>query len=224
VPYGVPTQELIQQANGAPPACWAAFVALAQDASSQALQALLEAAHSRDPHIRRAAIEAIASRQLSAAVTSAMIGALSDSDGAVVRAACHAATTLAARDAHERLVGLVASADPLTREVALGALRVLWDPGDFEVVFEVFRRDRSPTVRKKAAWTLRAHVTAETWRPLFEAWRQDPLHRHRLWACEIAAKFGRAEIREYLSMLAEDQDGLVRRAATRALSAIAAAY
>jgi HEAT repeat protein len=223
VPYGAPTQELILQANGAAPACWAAFVALAKDPSSQALQALIEGARGRDPHVRRAAVEAIASRPLNAEIAAVIIGALNDSDGSVVRTACRAAPALRTRDAHDRLIGLIASIDPHTREVALGALKVLWESDDFEVVFEVFRKDRSPRVQNEAASTLRARVTAGTWRPLFEAWRRDPLHRHRLWACEIGAKFGGADILEHLSVLAEDQDGHVRRAATKALSAIAAA-
>jgi HEAT repeat protein len=220
VPYGAPTQELIQQANAAAPACWAAFVALAQDPSSQAQQARFEAARNRDPHVRRAAVEAIASRPVDTEIASVIIRALNDSDGAVVRTACDAAATLGTREAHERLVGLIASADSHTREVALRALRALWESRDFAAVFEIVRRDSSPSVQMEAAWTLRAHVTAETWRPLFEAWRRDPIDRHRLWACEIAATFGRADIAEHLSVLAEDQDGLVRRAASHALSAV----
>ena len=220
VPYGAPTQELIRQANGPAPTCWAAFVALARDASPLALQALLEAARNRDPHVRRAAVEAIGSRPSSAEIASVIIGALNDSDGLVVRTACHAAATLRAREAHARLIGLIASADPRTREVALGALGALWESGDFELVFDVFRKHSSPRVQRAAAWTLRTHVTVETWQPLFEAWRQDPLHRPRLWACEIAAEFGRTDILERLSVLAEDQDGLVRRAARKALSAV----
>jgi HEAT repeat protein len=90
------------------------------------------------------------------------------------------------------------------------------------MVFDTFRTDRSPEVRKEAAWTLRRHVTKETWRTLFDAWHHDSLHRHRCWACEIAADFGGPDLAESLSQLANDEDGLVRRAAKDALSRVGA--
>jgi HEAT repeat protein len=152
-----------------------------------------------------------------------MVRALGDPDGAVVRAACHAAAILRIPEAHNRVAELITNPDASTREVALGALRALWESGDFRAVFEVFQKDPSPGVRKEAAWTLRDRVTADTWRPLFEAWHEDPVHRHRLWACEIAAEFGGPDVVGQLSLLRNDHDGLVRRAATNALAVIGAA-
>jgi HEAT repeat protein len=223
VPYGAPTDELIQQAKGEAPACWAAFLALASDLSSRASEALREAMRSDDPYVRRAAIEAVAARPPDPDHASLIVEALEDPDGRVVHAACDAAATLGIREAHDRVVRLVTSADASTREVAVRALLALWHPADFTAVFDVFRKDRSLRVRKHAAWTLRKYVSEETWQPLFDAWSRDPLHRHRLWACEIAAEFGGPGVREQLSLLRNDQDGLVRRAATKALSAIGAA-
>lgn len=52
------------------------------------------------------------------------------------------------------------------------------------------------------------------------SWREDPLHRHRVWACEIAAVFGGADVIEALQMLATDPDGHVRRTAEHALAAV----
>jgi HEAT repeat protein len=222
VPYGAPTDELIQQAKGKAPARWAAFLALARDPSPQASDALREATRSDDPYVRRAAIEAVGARPLDPDSASLIVRALDDPDGRVVRTTCDAAATHRIDAAHDRVVRLVTSPDANTREVAVRALLALWQ-GDFTAVFEVFRKDRSPRVRKEAAWTLRKYVAAETWQPLFDVWSRDSVHRHRLWACEIAAEFGGPGVVEQLSLLRNDQDGLVRRAATKALSAIGVA-
>ncbi len=222
VPYGAPTEELIRQANGNVPMCWAALVALAHDPSPRASEAIREATRSHDPYLRRAAIEAVASRPSSPDSVSSIVEALADRDGRVVRTACHAAATLGAREARDRVVALMKSSDASTREAALRALRALWDPDDFGAVFEVFRTDRSPRVKKEAAWTLRQHVADDTWQTLLDVWRRDPLHRHRLWACEIGAEFGGSRVVEALLLLRNDQDGSVRRAATKALSSFGA--
>jgi len=131
--------------------------------------------------------------------------------------------TFRIREAHDRVVELIKDPDASTREAAVRALRSLWEPDDFAGVFEVFLKDRSQKVKRKAAWTLRGQVVRGTWRPLFDAWCSDALHRHRQWACEIAAEFGGRDVQEQLLLLRNDGDGLVRRAATNALSAIAAA-
>lgn len=220
VPYGAPIDELIAQAKGEVPARWVAFVALAHDPSSHARDALREAARSNDSHVRRIAIEALACRAPETDDTFLIVGALRDPDHVVVRTACEAAATLAIREAHDRVVELIVSVDASTREVALCALRQLWQSDDFRPVFRVFQNDPSPEVRKAAAWTLRNYVTADTWRPLFEAWYRDSVHRHRIWACEIAAEYGGPDVAERLKSLTGDQDGLVRRAAENALSAI----
>jgi HEAT repeat protein len=170
--------------------------------------------------VRRAAIDVIASRPHADAAP-LIVCALKDPDGSVVRTACQAAASLEIREAHDDVVALLASPDAGTREVALAALRALGDADDFERVFEVVRRDPSERVRKAAAWVLRDHVATRTWRPLFDAWHHDPIPRHRVWACEIAAEFGRADVALALSAMKDDPDGHVRRAAAIALSSIA---
>src|ERR1051325_9623011 len=47
-----------------------------------------------------------------------------------------------------------------------------------------------------------------------------PVHRHRTWACESAGEFGVPDVAKQLSLLRNDQDGHVRHAAKKALSAI----
>jgi HEAT repeat protein len=223
VPYGVPTGELVRQAKAQPPARWAAFVALAYDPSAEAADALRDAARDDDPHVRRAAIEAIGARVPDAYDAPLIVGALVDPSNVVVRTACDVAASLRIREAHDRVVQLLKDADANTRQTAARTLRALWEPQDFATLFEVLRSDPSPRVRKEAAWTLRDHVARDTWKALFEIWCRDPLHRHRVWACEIAAEFGGRETADHLSVLRNDNDGLVRRAANKALSAIGAA-
>ncbi len=52
---------------------------------------------------------------------------------------------------------------------------------------------------------------------LFEAWRVDPLARHRVWACELVEKFSDPAGAVALEALRADRDGHVRDAANRAL-------
>jgi HEAT repeat protein len=212
VPYGAPTHELIAQTQGETAMRWVAFIALAHDPSSDARDALRRATRSPDPHVRRAAIEALSCRTVEPDDAALIVSAFADAAGHVVRTACEAAASARIRDAHAHVLALVSCADAATRRTALRALRHLWQADDFGAVFRVFQEDQSPEVRNEAAWTLRA------WVRLFAAWHRDGLHRHRLWACEIAREFGAHEVADSLAALTTDRDGLVRRAAKQALS------
>jgi len=145
-----------------------------------------------------------------------ILDGLTDESAVVVRAACEAASALDLQDAHPRFLDLLRAAEPATREEAIRALGSLWKAEDFEIVLTVFRSEHEATVRKEAAWVLRRHASQGTWKQLFDAWRMDDVHRHRLWACELAGEYGGREVLPYLRELGRDQDGLVRRAAEQA--------
>jgi hypothetical protein len=190
VPYEAPLAELLATAQQPGPQAWAAIRALAAKPEAEALAALARLARSADPQVRRSAIEALG-LHLSGRAASEVIGqALQESDPLTVRAAIDAATRLGLDSAHERVLGLINTSDPATRLAALRALEALWQPQDFEAVFERYRRDPSDAVRKQAAWTLRRNVGAEHWAQLFATWSSDPLPRHRVWACQLAALRG----------------------------------
>jgi len=62
------------------------------------------------------------------------------------------------------------------------------------------------------------NASANVWLQLFELWKKDPLARRRLWACKLAERFGAAELREDILVLADDKGGHVRKPANKALA------
>jgi HEAT repeat protein len=221
VPYGAATGALIAMTKNADDSTrWAAFVALAHDPSPQAYLALCAAAQNADARVRRMALESLGGRSSDEPSVELVQSLLDDPWAPVVRTACQVAAKRGMQELHDSILALVRARDPATRETALEVLRVLWHPQDHAVVFDVFREESSPRLRKAAGWTLRSHATLENWRELFDAWRIDEVHRHRIWACELMAEFGAREDVDSIQSLAHDADGHVRRAAADARSAV----
>lgn len=220
IPYDAPTAELRERIRVPGPPAWAAFRALAERDTEEALAALAEAARSADPFLRRAAIGTIAMHARGRALAAAVTGALHDADEYVVRTACAAASLLKLAESRDAIRCLLAHRMFTIREAALRALGTLWKPEDFEPVFDAFQRDSSSEVRDEAAWVLYAHAAPEHWRALFDAWSRDPLARRRQWACEIAGRFGDTGVLPELERLRADKDGHIRKAAERAIAAV----
>ena len=222
VPYGASVDQLAGLVRGGTPERWAAFVALAHVPEESGLAILSESVRSPDPHVRRAAVEAIGvhpeGRRLSAQVCSL----LSDTHDFVVRSACEAAARRRVMEAHDAILALLDAKPKSSRQTALQALRELWQDADFKRVLQAFTSETSTAVRKEAAWTLRSTVSASTWRQLFTVWCGDALPRHRGWACELAALYGSGEVLTDLERLTHDVDGHVRKVAAQAVRDIEA--
>jgi HEAT repeat protein len=204
------------------PKAWAAICALAEKPDTEALETLIELSKSTDPYVRRAAVEGIGIHWSGQMAFEVVCQALHDRDNVVVRSAMEAAAKLHLQSAHERVAGLVTTSEQSTRLAALRALEVLWQSSDFEVVFDRYLNDLSPSVRKQAAWTLHKNIGAERWERVFSIWSHDELPRHRTWACQLAGRFGSRAVLSVLEQLRADPDGHVRRAAKHALEHIAA--
>jgi HEAT repeat protein len=201
--------------------CWAAIVALAHSPDPHALQYLGDLASFSDPLVRRYVVQWIGRCPDGAKLAGVVVERLRDPHGSVVRTAAHVAGELAISEAHAGVVALLGDTAPATREAGLWALEKLWQEADFELVLKVFESDASQKVRRTAGWTLRGTRTASTAAVLVELWRADPLARHRVWACEIVAEFQQRQFYECLTHLTGDRDGHVRKAAKRALQALA---
>jgi HEAT repeat protein len=204
------------------PEAWVAVRALADNAQPEALTALIELTASRDPHLRRAAGEAIGIQALGQSASDVVLRLLHDDHRFVVRTAIEAAVNLVLGSAHDQILHLAKTAEESTRLDALRALVTLWQPSDFEDVFQVYLHDRSDQIRKQAAWTLQQNPNADRWEQLFSAWSVDPIPRHRVWACQLAERFGSGRNRHALDALQNDKDGHVRAAAMRAVHRLAA--
>jgi HEAT repeat protein len=221
VPEGRPLGDLIAMLDGPVPERWAAFEAVARTPGRQSLDALVTRTRSDDPFVRRAAIAGICIHELGRHAGEVVRAGLADRSPYVVRTACDVVGAWKDAGSHSAVAALLASPDPATRQSAIKALAGIWQPTDFEPVFDAMLHDGDEAVRKRAAWTLRANPDSQTWERLFHRWSADPLPRHRQWSCELAEALGDARALPALDRLAHDPNGHVRSAAGRARPAVA---
>jgi len=165
--------------------------------------------------VRRAAIAALAQRPVSEITRHAVLTAMQDPMSFVRRGALLAAGELGFTDAAPLVRAALHHADADIRDAALEAVGGVWNPADFDAVWQVYRLDPSMTLRKKAAFVLRAHVDQSCWQEVFESWQVDPLPRHRQWAIELVEEYGTATDVPRIAHLTGDRDGHVRLAAER---------
>ncbi|HZR76225.1 HEAT repeat domain-containing protein [Bradyrhizobium sp.] len=187
---------------------------------AEALKALAIAAKSSDQFLRRTAVEVIGHHPRGRELQAIILVALADTSGYVVRTACDVVARWKLVEAHDRVQALLGDPSATTRESALRALSSIWVNQDFPLVFGIYNDDPEIVVRREAASVLRYRATAANWQLLFDTFRLDELARHRSRACELAEAFSGAEILPVLSDLAEDVDGHVRKAASRAVQTI----
>ena len=199
IPYGLQTSELEALVESNPRERWAALIALGHDPSSEAVAALTRAARHADPHIRRAGIEALAFHVRGREAGQTVVDGLEDVSMTVVRTACETAAALGLQTAHSQVLQLLRDPEPATRQAAIRALGSLWRQEDFAIVLGLFLGERDAATRKEAAWILRNQATTGTWKQLFDICRTDDVHRHRLWACELAGQYGELDILPALS-------------------------
>lgn len=217
IAYDTPLEILLEQIKSHSSKTAPAFIALSAHSSEKSLAALVSAAKGKDADFRRAAVEAIANHSMGIKQAKLIYDLLQDSDEIVVRAACRAAADLKLSEPHNRILALLNSKIPRTREVALEALEKLWLDSDFEQIFKIHTTDKNSNVRKQSAWTLARNVSRANWKILFEVWQKDEMASHRVWACELAAQFGSASNLETLEKLSDDENGHVRKAAKKAI-------
>ncbi|MGJ5094902.1 HEAT repeat domain-containing protein [Bradyrhizobium oligotrophicum] len=185
-----------------------------------ALTTLREAFAGFDQFIRRTAIEIIGRHPSGQDLRDLVLSALTDPSEYVVRAGCKIIEDWKWDAAHDVVAPLLWSTSWETRRAAIRALGAIWRQADFRPVFHIYSGDTEPAVRREAAWTLREQVTSFDWLQLFEAFRTDDIQRHRVWACDLAEKFGHPDATTLLDTFSSDRDGHVRKAAAKAIAAL----
>jgi len=213
IPYDASVDELRKMVNLPRPDAWVAIRSLAEKSEPEALEILISLTRSKDWRFRRSAVEAIGISSLGHKSQEIVCNLLSDPSSYVVRAAIEAAATQKFSCAHNEILKLIKATEENTRIVALRALMDLWQPSDFDLIFDRYSHDLSDRVKKQAAWTIHENLDSQNWRKVFLAWINDPIPRHRIWACEIAEKFGNRSDLTALQALINDPNGHVRRAA-----------
>ena len=216
IPHDAQLAELRATSKEPGPRAWAAIRALAEKPESEAMAILVDLTHSSDPHLRRAAVEGIGMHASGQMASDVVCHLLNDLDSFVVRAAVDAAAKLRLKPAHDCVLRLINASEESNRLAALRALESLWQSSDFEAAFDRYVHDSSHRVRKQAAWTLQKNVGADHWERLFSVWSKDSVPRHRMWACQLAGRFGNTAMLPALEALRADDNGHVRRAARQA--------
>lgn len=196
---------------------WAACVALGAKEGDVPFRALFEGLSAEGWQMRRFALEGLKQHPRAREAEAAIIEMLFDTNDQVRQTACKVCADLELHGAHDGMLQLLKDGNPNVRDVALNALDPLWQARDFAQLFELYQTDPSRSVRIAAAKTLRAHATESTWRTLYEAWAGDIEVRHRVWACELAGRFGAATDVPAIESLLEDRNRNVRLAAREAL-------
>lgn len=223
LPYNKTTEELLTLIKQGGSEKWKYYYPLATKSDPQAQAALLAATCSSDWTDRRTAIEIIGLYTSNAKIDSIVVQVLeNDKSEYVVRTALKVIAARKIRAAHSKVTKLLTTKNRTTVEEAVRTLRSIYEEEDLEKLLNIFRADRTEKkhLRKEVGWTLRQNASQTNWKILFEEWGNDTLHRHRLWACEIARDYGNDNVLPSLRKLEVDQDGLVRRAASQALHAI----
>lgn len=211
-----PLDALVADVDAGGGARWAAIAALGESPDPRAYELLASYAGSPDWTVRRAAIEAIGRRPDGSRAERLLRSRLADESPHVVRAACGAVGALGLTALRPELMPLLRTDEAATRAAALQGVAALWTPEDASQVMRMLREDPDLEVRRDAAWVLRRHAAPDAWPALVTRWRDDPLPRHRVWACELAAESGSPALRAAVTPLLDDPDGHVRAAARRA--------
>ncbi|MGJ5204187.1 HEAT repeat domain-containing protein [Bradyrhizobium sp. HKCCYLR20261] len=196
--------------------------ALSTRDDAETLVLLRGAAASADQFIRRTAVEVIGRHASGRTLGDVILCALADQSEYVVRAGCQVVEDWRWDAAHDAISKLITSPSGSTRQVSIRTLGAIWQQTDFQPVFQIYKTAPETAVRREAAWTLRSNVSSVDWRLLFDAFRTDPLPRHRGWACDLAIAFGQPDILAFLNALCTDRDGHVRKAAAKAIAALEA--
>ena len=217
IAYGSSTEALLDviDRGGEPRA--AAFAALCDKGDPEALRTILEYSESNDWRLRRLAAEHLGHWGSNSSALSALRElAAGDESEFVVRSALDQLGQFGDLESQSLVLSLALDSSEETQLVALRALERLGSSAHFEPIFALFGDTQTDRARKQTGWLLRAIADSETWPVLFSAFESDPLHRHRVWACDLAAEFGTPADLRLLALLLEDRDGHVRKAAKAA--------
>lgn len=202
---------------------WAACVALGSKNEPEAFDALLQVLHAPEWELRNFALEALTRHPRGMDAREHLVAALFDVDDTVRQTACKACCALKIDEAHDGIIQLLKADNPDVRDMAANAIAQLWDESDFDRMFALYQNDQRRAVRIAAAKTLRKNAAPRTWRRLFASWSVDREARHRLWGCELVAKFGRRPDIPLVEPMLDDRNRNVRIAAQESIHRLRAA-
>lgn len=202
---------------------WAACMALADKPEPEAFDAIVHNLHAPEWELRRFALEALQRHPRGSEAGAAIVAALFDVSDLVQQTACKVCANLRIPGAHDGILQLLHADNPDVRDTAANAIAQVWKENDFERIFRLYQSDQRRAVRIAAAKALRKNAAPWTWRRLFASWSVDREVRHRMWGCELVAKFGRRADLPLVEAMLEDRNRNVRIAAKESVVQLRAA-
>lgn len=221
VPYDKSYDELCKMLHE-PDHASIASVALARAGSTKSLELLLSVISdgSRDWRIRSAAARAIGMHPLGRqAGSSIVLQLLDDPNPHVVWSASVAAASLDLAEAVPRLILALNSPDNIISAGAFNALLTLRKSGDLYTLIEMYR-EADYKGRNRLSYQIHVRIHPAIWREIFDLFKASDVDHDREAAARLAHAFGSAEVIPHLVVLARDENGHVRGAASRAIDEI----
>ncbi len=212
--------QLFRNPRHKPAKRWAALVALGAKPEAAAFEVLRETLHHDDWRFRRYALEALRRHPHAAEAEADILRLLWDVDDQVRQTALKVAGELDLRSTRGAILQLLEAENPDVRDTALNTLARLWSDDDFNRVLSMYRNETKRSVRIAAAKTLRKRASRDNWRRVFEDFAHDREARHRLWSCELAAKFGTGSDLRRVEPMLRDRNRNVRLAAQRTVQTL----
>lgn len=217
IPLELSENQLRELLNTPSPKAWAACIALAYHPSEEAFSILQDLLNHADWRYRRTAIEAMGYHNQVTTIPEKMLDCLDDPSPFVVKEALRTINRMKLSFAHDQVIHLTLSKNSDLREEAIRTLEALALPKDFGMLLDRYQNDPSIRVKKVLGWVLKNLATQNNWQDLFFVRKDDPIPRHRVWACEIVGIYDPLSVITELKRLASDPNGHVRKAAMQVL-------
>ena len=218
IPYDSSVKELTAQLEYADSRAWAAIAALGFKDDLASLDLLVQLLTHRDWSYRYSAVLAIKNHAKVNVVLHIVRSLLHDASQYVVRAACSILAELKDYGCRDSIIRLLSTSERDTRLSALSSLKELWAPSDIDLVISIYHSDNDEMVHRAAGFIMWENSNENNWQRLLNCFWNDPLPRHRLWACQLIGKFGDFHDHPQLVALLDNKDGHIRKAANKALT------
>jgi HEAT repeat protein len=215
VPYGKDVNELESMLNAEMPSFTVACIALGYKSDIESLNILAGLLSSKDWCKRRVVVEAIGYHSMGYLLSDELISLLDDKSKYVVITTLNTISTHSIGMARLRVLHLIKSNNEEIRKEAIACLISIGEAEDFQLITQIFLRDKSKVVKDEAAWFIRKKSGVGNWGLSIDLLKQSNLARHRVWACELIELYGDDTSIKLLTEMQNDSDGHIRKIACK---------
>lgn len=220
VPYEKDLIELESMLALGMPHFTVACIALAYKGDISSLDLLGNLLSNQDWCKRRVAVEAIGYHDLGYLLSNKLISLLDDKSEYVIMTTIDTIRIHRINEAHESILNLIQSKNEEIKRVAIACLKLISKDDDFNLITQIFLKDKSKFVKDEAAYFIRERATEYNFELSVNLLKQSHLARHRVLACELISIFGDEKHLNILNELKNDKDGHVRKAANKIINKV----